>query len=179
MIEIKHRRLIYFSAIIIVMALAAVIKLWDTTPQYVKEYLGEGEAARRVRALEDDKVKELYIITDRKREPVQMLQFVETVGYNGLIRLQVKLDIQKQKLVDLKILSHQETDNYGGYAAEDWFMARFLEKSTATDLNLVKVMAQSKDEIVAVTGATITSQAIVDGVNAAFNAFRNYKEGIK
>ena len=58
-------------------------------------------------------------------------------------------------------------------------MARFAQKNTSTDLRLTKIAARSEEEIVAVTGATITSQAVVDGVNAAFNVFRSYKEGIK
>jgi len=176
-IKTKHRWLICFF--VIVMALAVAIKFRDTTPQYIKECLSEEETVKRIRALEDDKVKEVYITINNSREPVQMLQIVETAGYNDIIKLRVQLDIQKQKLSDLKILSHQESDTYGAYAAEDWFMARFAQKNTSTDLRLTKIAARSEEEIVAVTGATITSQAVVDGVNAAFNVFRSYKEGIK
>ena len=89
----------------------------------------------------------------------------------------VLIDYEHESLTEVSILEHNETDNYGAYAAEDWFLARFQAKDANTDLRLVKIIAQQPEEIVAVTGATVTSQAIVDGVNAAFKVFRDFKEG--
>jgi Na+-translocating ferredoxin:NAD+ oxidoreductase RnfG subunit len=56
-------------------------------------------------------------------------------------------------------------------------LQRFSGKDASRDLSLVKVAAANAQEIVAVTGATITSQAVLDGVNQAFLTLRKFQEG--
>jgi len=143
----------------------------------VKDYVSSTEGLKRVKKLENDSVREVYLVQEAQDLPASMLLIVETEGYNGLITLLVLIDYEHESLTEVSILEHNETDNYGAYAAEDWFLARFQAKDANTDLRLVKIIAQQPEEIVAVTGATVTSQAIVDGVNAAFKVFRDFKEG--
>ncbi|NLN52759.1 MAG: FMN-binding protein [Firmicutes bacterium] len=127
--------------------------------------------------MEKENVQEAYLAADKEGQPVEMLLVVETQGYNGPIKLRVQLDVNKEKLSRLTILSHEESATYGAYAAEEWFLQRFSGKDASRDLSLVKVAAANAQEIVAVTGATITSQAVLDGVNQAFLTLRKFQEG--
>jgi electron transport complex protein RnfG len=100
-----------------------------------------------------------------------------TEAYNGGMMLLLDYDIESEKLLSLEVLKHQETYNYGGYATEEWFTQRFAEKSVARDLKVVKLAAREPQDIAVITGATITTAAIVDGVNRGFHVFRKHKEG--
>ena len=63
----------------------------------------------------------------------------------------------------VSIISHAETSGLGANAEQESFRSQFVGKSN---------VAVSKDggDIAALTGATITSRAVCDGVNAAIEA---------
>ena len=63
----------------------------------------------------------------------------------------------------VSIISHSETSGLGANATKEDFRNQFVGKSN---------VAVTKDggEIAALTGATITSRAVCDGVNAAIGA---------
>ncbi|NLN07623.1 MAG: FMN-binding protein [Firmicutes bacterium] len=149
----------------------------DSLPGFVAGQLAAGEKAVRIKHLERADVPAVYVLSDSGNTPVKMLLVCETEGYNDLIRLCVALDLQEQKILSVSILEHQESDNYGAYAAEEWFLARFAGKPAAKDLQVVKMAAKNREDIVAVTGATVTSAAVVSGVNRALAVCREYGRG--
>ena len=55
---------------------------------------------------------------------------------------------------------------------KDWFERRFVGKKVGKKLELVKMAAQKPKEVVAVTGATVSSQAVVKGVNRALHNYQ-------
>ena len=57
---------------------------------------------------------------------------------------------------------------------ETYFLDRFKNLSVGKYLNLAELDKENPEDIVQVTGATISSQAVVNGVNAAIGAY-NYK----
>ena len=89
-------------------------------------------------------------------------------GYGGAIELLVGLDTNAD-VKGIKILSHSETPGFGANAEKPAFKDQFIERHTP--LNLVKT-APGEDDIQALTGATITSTAVVDGVNGAAECVR-------
>ncbi len=87
-------------------------------------------------------------------------------GYGGDISVMTGVDING-KVTGINILSHAETAGLGAKAAEQSFRDRFI--------GLVSGITVSKDKagensIDAITGATITSRAVVNAVNAAIEA---------
>lgn len=87
-------------------------------------------------------------------------------GYGGDIAVMTGVDIDG-KVTGVNILSHAETAGLGAKAAEQDFRDRFV--------GLIKGITVSKDKagensIDAITGATITSRAVVEAVNAAIEA---------
>ena len=87
-------------------------------------------------------------------------------GYGGDISVMTGVDIDG-KVTGVNILSHAETAGLGAKATEASFRDKFV--------GLVSDIAVSKDRpgensIDAITGATITSRAVTEAVNAAIEA---------
>ena len=72
------------------------------------------------------------------------------------------------KLIEINTISMNAT--------KDDFKNQFKDKK-AEEFKVTKTGAQSEDEIDALSGATITSRAMVGGVNAGLCAFRYVEEG--
>ncbi|MBT9151738.1 MAG: Electron transport complex subunit RsxG [candidate division WS2 bacterium] len=117
------------------------------------------------------------MVKDKGGTPFKLFQIIYTPGYKDHITILAEFNLLEDRLEGIKILEHHETYNYGGYAVEDWFLARFKGKAVDKDLKIVKLAAMESEEIVSITGATITTVGIVEGVNQGFVAYRNYKEG--
>lgn len=96
--------------------------------------------------------------------------FANPVGYNGEIYMAVVLDGEKS--VAIRILEHIETDHYvRDFDTASWFVDRFKDKDISEYLEVVRLNANADNEIVSITGSTITAQAVVNGVNSAFGAY--------
>jgi len=119
-----------------------------------------------------EEVEEVYIAT-RGGKLIGYAISVSPKGYGGIINMMV--GVTKDGVVEgVKILTHSETPGLGANASEPSFMNQFKEKSKA--IKVVKGANPSDDEISAITGATITAQAITDGVNMALD-YVNSQEG--
>jgi len=101
-------------------------------------------------------------------EPAGIVVEAAPAGYGGDIRMLVGV-APDGRLVQMEILSAAgETPGLGSKAAEPAFLAQF--EGLTAGIGLVKNRAPSGNEIQAITGATITSQAVLDGVNQALDA---------
>ncbi|HBT49254.1 MAG: Electron transport complex, RnfABCDGE type, G subunit [Caldanaerobacter subterraneus] len=85
-------------------------------------------------------------------------------GYGGEIQFMVGIS-KKGYITGIKILNHKETPGLGANATKSFFTDSFKGKSVADKLVVVKHPPKADNEIQALTGATITSNAIVNGVN--------------
>ncbi len=97
---------------------------------------------------------------------------VNCIGYNGPIEILAALDTENDTLIGIKILNHEESLDYAGYIEESWFLDRFKNLKANKYLNLVVLDKEKEEDIVQVTGATVSSQAVINGVNAAIGAFQ-------
>lgn len=96
-------------------------------------------------------------------------------GYGGDITFSV--GITKEGVVNgYSITSIGETAGLGMKAKEEKFSSQFREKN-ADSLEVVKGTAAIENQIEAISGATITSKAMTNGVNAALAYFRAISEG--
>lgn len=90
---------------------------------------------------------------------------VSSKGYGGPVNFIV--GITKDGTVKaINILNHSETPGLGAKSTEPEFYGQFNDKSQLP-LKVVKGAAENPDEITAISGATITSNAVTGGVNAA------------
>lgn len=96
-------------------------------------------------------------------------------GYGGDITFSV--GITNEGVVNgYSITSISETAGLGMKAKEEAFSSQFNEKSAAS-FEVVKGTATADNQIEAISGATITSSAVTNGVNAALSYFGTITEG--
>ena len=140
------------------------------TPDYISGLLSPGQQVERLKQYESGEIEEVYLVK-RDGQRAGLIQKVNCPGYDGPIVILVKLDYPEKKLSAITLLNHNETANYGGYIEEGWFLQRFVGKSAEQELVLVKLSQQNPEEVVSITGATVTSQGVLTGVNQAFDNF--------
>lgn len=104
---------------------------------------------------------------------------VSCVGYVGPIELLAALDDQSNRIIGIEILSHTETPDYASHIEEDWFLNRFSGIPSTIYLKRVVLDKENPEDVVQVTGASISSQAIVNAVNAAIGAYAYQNAGIE
>jgi len=98
----------------------------------------------------------------------------QPVGYNGPITLAVVINDDTGECAGMRIVDHNETDHYVRDMDSLWFVERFTGKSVQEYLELARLTARNKNDIVAITGATVTTEAVINGVNSAFGVYREY-----
>jgi electron transport complex protein RnfG len=91
----------------------------------------------------------------------------DTQGYGGDVKIMSGIDA-KGVVTGVHILQITETPGLGMKARNDSFLKQFLGKSGI--ISLVKTSA-GKNQIQAMTGATITSSAVTGGVNIALSLY--------
>jgi len=87
-------------------------------------------------------------------------------GFTGPIELVVAVDKDFQKLMGFSVLASSETPGFGDQIKSDYYRRQFIN-APADKLMLVKTgsAAAVDSQIVAITGATVSSQAVVNIVN--------------
>lgn len=159
------------------------VQYWTDIAIKRAEQAAKNEALRNVMpaALNFDtyEVKNDEFVTDVQRAVdnaglVGWCLSVNSKGYGGLVGFVV--GITKDGTVKaINILSHSETPGLGAKSTEPEFYEQFNDRSTLP-LKVVKGSAGNPDEIAAISGATITSNAVTNGVNAAVEYWsRNLK----
>lgn len=86
-----------------------------------------------------------------------------TKGYGGSIEILVGINLDN-KIVGVKILNHNETPGLGNKIEQKPFLKQLLNK-TATEVKLKK----DGGKIDAITGATISSQAVIDAIRKSLD----------
>lgn len=94
------------------------------------------------------------------------------VAYNGPVDIAVVIDKQKAVTTGMRIIQHVETDHYVRDMEKNWFTRRFNDKKAEDYLQLVHLEAVRDNEIIIITGATVTTEGIVNGVNACMGVFQ-------
>ncbi|MDD3269286.1 MAG: FMN-binding protein [Syntrophomonadaceae bacterium] len=97
---------------------------------------------------------------------------VSPIGYRSPINMMVVIDAQKSQVKGIRVMQHDETPGYGDWLVESWFTDRFKEKTLDKYLHRVILEAEDSHDIIQITGATATSQAAINGVNAAIGIYR-------
>ena len=114
----------------------------------------------------DVRIKEFYTGTAEERLVGYVVDVV-TNGYGGELEIIMGVGTDG-KICAVKILNSSETAGLGAKASEPEFIDQYKDKSML--LSVVKNEDADFDEIEAISGATITSEAVTRAVNAGLEA---------
>lgn len=87
-------------------------------------------------------------------------------GFGGLMTLICGIN-NEGRVMDITILESSETPGLGARASEPAFAGQFHGRLTNGNLQVIKTTARNDAQIQAISGATITSQAVTSAVNTA------------
>lgn len=96
-------------------------------------------------------------------------------GLWGMIEGVMALKPDLETIKSIRIISQEETPGLGGRISEESFLSQFEKKKVSPQLPLIlKVREKAKkiNEIDAITGATMTSSALIDMLNKSVLHFR-------
>lgn len=96
-------------------------------------------------------------------KPVAFIASTAGKGYSSYIKMLVSID-KDLKVKNLKVLSHQETPGLGDQILEAPFLEQFKGKALP---QIVLLKTETKENIQAISGATISSRAVTNGVKDA------------
>ncbi|GAA0101176.1 RnfABCDGE type electron transport complex subunit G [Paraclostridium bifermentans] len=134
-----------------------------------QEVLQVAEEFSEVKDVKGDLIEEVYQGT-KGGEVVGYTIKTTPKGYGGKVEVMVGIS-NDGKISGVKIGNHSETPGLGSKSADPSFKDQYNGKSTKTPLNIVKGNASNENDIVAISGATITSKAVTAGVNAAMDVY--------
>lgn len=128
--------------------------------------------------LEEEKKdgQKYYIIFNEDRNLIGYAVVGEGNGYQGKIKILIVLNSDLNALWGIQIIDSQETPGLGAKINGDDFRNQFKNLIILPQINLVKGKPESHNEISAISGATISSTAVVKITN---ETTRKLKEVLK
>lgn len=166
------------SLLIIASAAALVLSLVNSlTADTIAEHAAAKRQAAMLAVMADaDAFSELYStdktitgITGAYKGTAFQGYCVEVApnGFGGAISLMVGVD-KGGSVTGVAILDHSETAGLGSKADSPDFLGQYVGKSGTITVN------KGGNAINGISGATITSKAVTEGINTALNAVLNY-----
>ena len=119
---------------------------------------------------------DIYMAIDEQRETVGFAFIAVGSGFADKIKLVIAVDERCEKLFGFKVLASNETPTIGDEIKKDDYGNQF-KGAPAGELELVKtgdeeIIKKIDSEIVAISGATVSSQAVVDIFNKYVDKIR-------
>lgn len=119
--------------------------------------------------------EEDYFVAEAAGEAAGYIFETESKGYGGTIRVMTGITAEG-KINGVVILSHAETPGLGANASKAEFRAQYEQSAPNGGVKVIKG-TPGEGEISAITGATITSNAVTDAVNQAIARYQALKGG--
>ena len=117
-------------------------------------------------------VSEIYEAKDASGNTVGYTLKVLPSGYGGTIELMVGIDSAKGQVSGINVVSNAETAGLGAKSTDPEFSDQYKGKPLE-ELSVLKNGTPGDTEIKAISGATITSTAVTNGVDAAIEVYNN------
>ncbi len=125
------------------------------------------------------KIKEAYpdiqdIFTAKKSgEVVGYGMTVTANGFGGAMTNAIGIRTTDDKIAGFRNIVHQETKNFGSLIEEEDYYTSYNEKSATGELTISKE-PQGDNEVLWLSGATVTSKAVVSGSNIALQVYNEF-----
>ena len=115
-----------------------------------------------------------YVGLDSAGQTVGYVFETESKGYGGTVKVMTGISTQGN-VTGVIVLSHSETPGLGANAEKESLRDQYKEQPVSNltgGIQVVKFQAPQEGEIQAMTGATITSNAVTSAVNQAIEAYQ-------
>lgn len=119
-------------------------------------------------------IEKIYAIDDK---PAAFI--ASGTGYEGTIKVLIVMDNSEEKIAGIRVLEQGDTPLYADSIKESWFADKFKGLGLSEYLNRVVLDPQKPTDIVQVTGASLSSQAVINNVNSALGAWNYFNANIK
>ncbi len=120
---------------------------------------------------------EVYKVKNENAEEVGYALVYEGNGFQGKIRLICGLSADLEKILALEILDQVETPGLGTVITEPRYTEQFINLQTSPTIEIIKGVEPSKPtEVQAITGATISSKAVVAIINSGIKKMKKLRD---
>ena len=126
---------------------------------------------------ESDNITNIKLIEDNG-QAIELEQTIISEGFKDNIKILLTIDINNDSIKKVNIVEENESEGYGSYISKNWFQKRFSGITIDKKLKIVKMSAKKENQIVAVTGATESSEAVVNAVNLGLDNYNKIREEI-
>ncbi len=181
----KNRKIYFVMMAILFIVVVATFALNNSASEEekrVRTFYPEASKIKLVRDIIDDPFISINMPAVRRAyevDGVVKAYVVSCMGYIGPVELLAAIDDANGDLIGIEVLEHIETPSYADHIEDEWFTERFKNILIDKYLNLVVLDKENPEDIIQVTGATISSQAVVNAVNAAIGAYQYQQNGVK
>ncbi len=119
-----------------------------------------------------------YFVGKKDTTIIGYAVLTEGSGFQGTIKLMVGFDRELKTITGLEILENVETPGLGNRIVEDWFREQF--KGREPFIEVVKgKKPETPHQIMAITGATISSKSVVRIINEGYKKLKKALGGKK
>lgn len=173
--EVRHMRDILKLSLILALICAVAGAALAATQSITSKIIEEREAEALTKALGEllpdaDKFEQVeaegatYYVATKGGKPVGAIMIAAGKGYGGAINLLVSIDMAG-KVQIVRVTGHKETAGIGERVETPTFLGQFVNKSPADKLTVGQ-------DIVAASGATVSSRGVTAGVKQALLDFQ-------
>ncbi|MFH1593452.1 MAG: FMN-binding protein [Candidatus Omnitrophota bacterium] len=115
----------------------------------------------------------VFEVTDKSKKSLGYAFLADGNGYQGTIKMMVGIKLDLSALVGIEILESQETPGLGQEITKDTFRSQFIGLVTMPAITYVKNAKPEKPgQIQAITGATVSSSAVINILNEKIGILR-------
>ena len=143
---------------------ASIVSIVDQSESITNEFLND---TLHSVGYKDNTIDEFNLVTDKDGTLIGTIVIVTNKnGYGGDIQLAVGISLAENKITGISFLTLNETVGLGMRANEAEFKEQFKDVPFG-EISYTKTGSDSANVIDAISGATITTSAVTDGVNSA------------
>ena len=149
----------------------------DTFEEYSDFDFNIAQSYLNDNSLSSDNIKNVVVGKSNNEKIGYVITVLSKEGFGGDIEFSVGI-LNDGTIKGIEILSISETAGLGMKAKEDEFKNQFKDINSSK-IEYTKDVATQDNQVQAISGATVTTNAMVDGVNAAICYFENELKEVK
>ncbi|MBD5097031.1 MAG: RnfABCDGE type electron transport complex subunit D [Lachnospiraceae bacterium] len=143
---------------------ASIVSIVEQSESITNEFLND---TLHTVGYKDSTIDEFNLVADKDGKLIGTIVIVTNKnGYGGDIQIAVGISLAENKITGISFLTLNETVGLGMKANEAEFKEQFKDAPFG-EISYTKTGSDSANVIDAISGATITTSAVTDGVNSA------------